>query len=151
MDFCFFIGSLYSYLAVMRVGEAARRTGVTARWRPFSVRAIMIEQNNVPRTNPVKMRYIWRDVERRAARYGPPFRPGLPFPVDPQALANRAALVAAEEGWCERFAVDTFRRWFAEHQAPGEPQALEPRLLAPAESAEVVPGRRPPRRSDRMG
>jgi crotonobetainyl-CoA:carnitine CoA-transferase CaiB-like acyl-CoA transferase len=66
-------------------------------------------------------------------------------------LANRAALVAAEEGWCERFAVDTFRRWFAEHQAPGEPQALEPRLLAPAESAEVVPGRRPPRRSDRMG
>jgi 2-hydroxychromene-2-carboxylate isomerase len=137
MDFFFFVGSLYSYPAVMRIGEAARRAGVPVRWRPFNVRAIMLEQNNLPRRNPVKMKYIWRDVERRAARYGLPFRPGLPFPVDPHGLANRAALVAAEEGWGEQYAVEAFRRWFAEHEAPGDPGKMDPRLVARADSEDI--------------
>jgi 2-hydroxychromene-2-carboxylate isomerase len=137
MDFFFFIGSLYSYLSVMRIGAAARAAGVPVRWRPFNVRAIMLEQNNLPRSNPIKMKYIWRDVERRAARHGLPFKPGLPFPVDPQGLANRAALAAAEEGRCEQYAVETFRRWFAEHEAPGDAGKMDPRLVARADSADI--------------
>ncbi len=137
MDFFFFIGSLYSYLAVMRIGEAARQARVSLRWRPFDVRAIMLEQSNLPRSNPVKMKYIWRDVERRATRYGLPFKPGLPFPVDRQGFSNRAALVAADEGWCEQYAMETFRRWFAEHQAPGDPAKMDPRLVARADSEQI--------------
>jgi 2-hydroxychromene-2-carboxylate isomerase len=38
----------------------------------------MLEQNNIPfRDKPVKMRYVWRDVERRARGYGIPFA-GIP-------------------------------------------------------------------------
>ena len=46
MDFFFYIGSTYSYLSIMRVDEIAAREGVALRWRPFSVRSIMLEQNN---------------------------------------------------------------------------------------------------------
>lgn len=124
MDLFFFVGSLYSYFGVMRAGDAARRAGVALRWRPFNLRAIMVEQNNIPRNNPVKLKYVWRDIERRAARHGLPFRPGLPYPVDPDLRANRVAVVAAEEGWCEAYAKAAYRAWFADHVAPGEPLAL---------------------------
>ncbi|MGH8668038.1 MAG: 2-hydroxychromene-2-carboxylate isomerase [Burkholderiales bacterium] len=141
MDFFFFVGSLYTYPSVMRVGAAARAAGVPLRWRPFNVRAIMLEQNNLPRSNPVKMKYIWRDIERRVARHALGFKPGLPFPVDPQGLANRVALVAAGEGWCEEYAVETYRRWFLDHEAPGDPARLVAALgadtVARADSAET--------------
>lgn len=124
MDIFFFIGSLYSYLGVMRAGKLARDAGVALVWRPFNVRAIMVEQNNIPRNNPVKLKYVWRDLERRAARHGLGFRPGLPYPVDPDLLANRVAVVAAQEGWCEAYAVETYRAWFLEHEAPGNPARI---------------------------
>lgn len=128
MDIFFFIGSLYSYLGVMRAGRLAREAGVTLAWRPFNVRAIMAEQNNIPRNNPVKLKYIWRDIERRAARHGLGFKPGLPYPVDPDLLANRVAVVAALEGWCEEYAVATYKAWFLEHRAPGNPAEILSRL-----------------------
>ncbi|KAB2870295.1 MAG: 2-hydroxychromene-2-carboxylate isomerase, partial [Burkholderiaceae bacterium] len=65
MDFFFFIGSTYSYLSVVRAESAAAQAGVELVWRPFSVRTLMREQNNVPfSTKPAKMRYMWRDIER---------------------------------------------------------------------------------------
>ena len=48
LDFFFFYGSTYTYLTVMRIEEVAARAGIEVRWRPFDVRAIMIEQNNIP-------------------------------------------------------------------------------------------------------
>ena len=84
MDFFFYYGSTYTYLTVMRIEEAAARVGIEVRWRPFNVRAIMLEQNNIPfRGKPVKMRYMWRDIERRAARYAIPFNALPTYPVDP--------------------------------------------------------------------
>ena len=64
IDFWFSIGSLYTYLAVMRLAEVEARTGAVFRWRPFSIRAIMIEMDNIPAKQPVKLAYSWRDVER---------------------------------------------------------------------------------------
>jgi 2-hydroxychromene-2-carboxylate isomerase len=78
LDFFLFLGSTYTYLSVNRAEDAARRQGVALRWRPFSVRTIMFEQNNRPFVGkPVKMAYMWRDVERRATRHGIPFA-GIP-------------------------------------------------------------------------
>jgi 2-hydroxychromene-2-carboxylate isomerase len=73
LDFFFFYGSTYTYLTVMRIERAAAEAGVEVRWRPFNVREIMLEQDNIPfRDKAVKMRYMWRDVERRARGYGSP-------------------------------------------------------------------------------
>ncbi len=48
IQFWFSIGSTYTYLTVSRLHEVAASRGVTFDWRPFSVRAIMKEQNNIP-------------------------------------------------------------------------------------------------------
>ena len=68
LDFFFFIGSTYTCLAVQRAEAVAARQGVVLRWRPFSVRSIMVEQNNKFFVGkPGKLAYMWRDIERRAA------------------------------------------------------------------------------------
>src|SRR5919202_3573831 len=125
LDFFFFYGSTYTYLTVMRIEEAARRAGIEVRWRPFNVRAIMIEQNNIPfRDKPVKMQYMWRDIERRAARFGIPFDRVPTYPVDPESLANRFGVVSTAEGWCPAYTRATYRAWFLEDKPPGEPENL---------------------------
>lgn len=125
LDFFFFIGSTYTYLTVSRIEALAARAGISVRWRPFSVRTIMAEQNNVPfRDKPAKARYMWRDIERRAGRHGLPFGSVPPYPVDPDELANRVAVAAALEGWCPAYAIATYRAWFLDHERPGDLQPL---------------------------
>jgi 2-hydroxychromene-2-carboxylate isomerase len=148
LDFFFFYGSTYTYLTAMRIERVAAEAGIRLRWRPFDVRAIMIEQNNIPfRGKPVKMAYMWRDIERRAARYGLPFKHSPPYPVDPENLANRVGVLAALEGWCPEYTRASYAAWFLEGKAPGEPEHLAALLrrlgrdpaavMARAESAEI--------------
>ncbi len=138
MDLFFFIGSVYSYFAVMRAEAAASHAGIGLRWRPFNLRAIMVEQDNVPRRNPVKPQYTWRDVERRAARHGLPWPGRPPYPVDADLLANRVAAVAAGAGWCAPYAQAIYRDWFQRHLAPGDPQHLAAVLRTLNQDPEAV-------------
>lgn len=125
LEFFFFIGSTYSYLSVSRAAALAQARGVTLQWRPFSVRTLMREQNNIPFAGkPVKMRYMWRDIERRAARFGIAFDGAAPYPIDAQELANHVAMLAALEGWCGRFVPAAYAAWFLEHRDPGDPAVL---------------------------
>ncbi|MCL4745097.1 MAG: 2-hydroxychromene-2-carboxylate isomerase [Burkholderiaceae bacterium] len=125
LEFFFFIGSTYSYLSVSRASELATRSGAELVWRPFSVRTLMREQNNVPFAGkPSKTRYMWRDLERRAMRFGVPFRGAPPYPIDADELANRVATLAADEGWCEQFTRAAYAAWFEAHRDPGQSQVL---------------------------
>jgi 2-hydroxychromene-2-carboxylate isomerase len=119
IDFWFSIGSLYTFLAVMRIDQVEDTSAVHFRWRPFSVRALMIEMDNIPAQKPVKMAYSWRDVERRAERYGVPFRTRPPYPLKNSDLANRIAVLGASEGWCSDYVRATYRRWFIDGQEAG--------------------------------
>lgn len=127
MDFWYSIGSTYTYLSVMRLADVARKEGVTFRWRPFNVRHVMIEQNNIPfRDKPVKAAYMWRDIERRARRYGLlPLTPA-PYPLPGLVLANQVAILGTEAGWVEAYTRASYRRWFDE----GAPAGEEPNLSA---------------------
>lgn len=125
LDFFFFIGSTYTYLTVNRIEALAEREGVAFRWRPFNVRALMIEQNNRPFVGkPVKLKYMWRDVERRAGNYGVPFRAIPPYPVDMDDLANRVGIVAAGQGWCPEYTRAVYRSWFLDGIDPGDLDGL---------------------------
>ena len=131
LDFWFYIGSTYSYLSIEGADAAAAREGFALRWRPFSVRSIMLEQNNRPFVGkPVKLAYMWRDLERRANRYGIPFRSPPDYPVDPEGLANRVAVVASLEGWCPEYTKATYRAWFLDNKAPGDVRHLGSILLS---------------------
>jgi 2-hydroxychromene-2-carboxylate isomerase len=148
LDFFLFLGSTYTYLAVNRAERLAAREGVSLRWRPFSARTLMIEQNNRPFVGkPVKLAYMWRDLERRAERHGIPFVSVPNYPNDADELANRVATIAALEGWCPEFAQAAYTVWFIENQDPGAVAALHGILrklgrdpaavIARADSAEI--------------
>jgi len=139
IDFFYFFGSGYAYLSVMRIDEAAERAGVEVLWRPFSVRTLMRENNIGLRNQPGKMRYIWRDIERRAKWHGIPFVKPPIWPTDPDELANRVAIVAFAEGWGRDYTKASFRSWYLDGQPLGEPSALDQVLSSLGrDPAEVV-------------
>lgn len=112
-EFWVSVGSTYSYLTVSRLPAIEAATGIHFDWRPFSVREIMIEMDNVPfARKPVKAAYMWRDIGRRAAMYG--LAPKLPadYPLRDFDRANRVAILARAQGWCREYMVETYRRWF---------------------------------------
>ncbi len=120
IDFYFFYGSIHSYLSVMRIDAVAAPANVKINWRPFNLREILVEQNNTGFVkNDVKMNYLWHDIERRAVRLKIPFSGRAPYPADPDLLALRVGVIAAQEGWCREYSIATFHAWFTEHLAPG--------------------------------
>jgi 2-hydroxychromene-2-carboxylate isomerase len=140
LDFYFFIGSTYTHLSVHRAGALAAERGVELVWRPFSLRTLLREQNNTPFLDkPAKMKYMWRDLERRARRFGVPFIGPVKYPIDPDNRASHLATLAAVEGWCEPFVRAVYQTWFVDGLDPGTPEVLE-RIVAtlgrPADSLE---------------
>lgn len=125
IDFWFTMGSTYSYLSVMRLADVERSTGIPFRWRPFHLLLILQEMRHVPFADkPAKMRYMWRDIERRAAPYGLPVKLPVPYPAKQSVMANLVALVGMGEGWGTDFVRAAYRRWFVE----GEETGSEPNL-----------------------
>ena len=148
IDFWFSIGSMYTFLTVMRIDRVEDTTDIRFVWRPFSVRAIMIEMDNRPMSKPKKLEYLWRDLHRRAEMYGFAFEGEAPYPLRNFDLANRVAIVGAREGWCADYVRATYRRWFVEKQECGTEPNLsdslreigeDPRRVIPlAESGEIA-------------
>lgn len=127
IDFWYSIGSTYSYLTVMRLPDCAKEHDVVFNWRPFDVRSLMIEQKNIPFANkPEKSAYMWRDIERRAAKYGLEATLPAPYPLKELVLANQVALLGCREGWGQVFTRESYRIWFVDgHPAGSEPNLSE--------------------------
>ena len=120
IDFWFSIGSTYTYLSVTRLTEVSQKTGASFSWKPFSVRKIMREMDNIPfpPNKQTKVEYMWRDIERRARGYGFVANVPAPYPLQEFDLANRVAVLAMQEGWCEDYVRETYRLWFIDgHEA----------------------------------
>jgi len=130
VDFWYSIGSTYTYLTVMRMPEVVAATGIGFRWRPFNVRDVMVRQNNIPfKDKPVKTAYMWRDIERRAGKYGHSPKIPAPYPLPGLVLANQVATLGVEEGWVEAYTRATYRRWFEAGQPAGEEPNLHDSLV----------------------
>jgi 2-hydroxychromene-2-carboxylate isomerase len=139
LDFYFFSGSIHSYLSAMRIDARASAARVEVRWQPFNLREILIEQNNTGFVkNDAKMSYFWHDVERRAHRHNIPFAGRAPYPADPDLLALRVGLIAAQEKWCDDYSRATFHDWFIGRRAPGVGDHVERILSALGKSAASV-------------
>ena len=121
MEFWFEFASTYSYLSAMRLGDAARKNAVSVTWRPFLLGPIFADQGWT--TSPFniyasKGEYMWRDMERRCAKHGLPFkrlgRTGdAAFPQNGLPAA-RLALIGLDGSWGEDFCRGVFHAQFAE-------------------------------------
>ena len=127
INFWFSIGSTYTYLSVNRISEVAKRENLSINWRPFSVRKIMMDMDNIPFTPPskkIKSDYMWRDIERRAKFYGFEAKVPAPYPLSQFDLANQIAILGMLEGWGVDYVYKTYQRWFQQGKEP----ATEPNL-----------------------
>ena len=139
IEFWFSIGSTYSYLTVMRLPEVADRQGIEIAWRPFSVRSLMQEMNNLPFVGkPAKERYMWRDLERRADRYGLPIALPVEYPLEHFDRANRVAIIGEQEGWCNEYVRNAYRLWFEKGLPAGSDENLSESLAGAGQSIERV-------------
>ncbi len=149
IDFWFSIGSTYSFLTISRLDEWCDENSATVNWRPFNVRTVMLQQQNVPFAGkPAKSAYMWRDIERRAAKYHLHAKLPAPYPVSDLPLANQVALLGMGEDWGKNFVQSLYRVWFEDGIEAGSEAALsealhrcqqDPRLiLARARSPDTV-------------
>lgn len=116
LEFWFEFGSNYSYLAAMRVEQLAGEAGVKVQWTPFLLGPIFrdLGWNTSPFVlQEAKGRYVWRDMERQAAKYGLPFvRPSV-FPRR-ALLPLRVAAMGACQPWIGEFCRRVMRQNWAE-------------------------------------
>lgn len=139
VEIWFEFASSYSYLAVMRIVEAARAAGVTLRWRPFLLGPVFLSLgwNDSPfNIYPPKGRYMWRDMARLAAKYDIPFQLPSQFPRN-GLLAARVAVLGQDQPWIGDFARAAMRANFGEDRDIGQPAVIADMLTAldlPAEA-----------------
>jgi 2-hydroxychromene-2-carboxylate isomerase len=141
IDFWFTMGSTYSFLSVMRLARVGGETGIAVRWRPFHLLIILNEMKHVPFADkPLKMAYMWRDIERRAARYNLPVNVPAPYPCKQSVVANQVAVAGMREGWGEDFVRAAYRRWFVLGQPTGdEPNVSESLREIGQDPARILP------------
>jgi 2-hydroxychromene-2-carboxylate isomerase len=127
LEFWYDFASTYSYLAAMRIEAVAEETGVNVLWRPFLLGPIFSAQGWTTspfNAFPDKGRYMWRDMEREAARLGVPFFRPEPFPQN-SLLAARVALVGMDKGWTPAFTRAVFTAQFGQGRNISDPVILE--------------------------
>ena len=126
VQFWFEFASTYSYLAAMRVEDAAAQAGVGVEWKSFLLGPIFAAQgwNDSPfNIYPAKGAYMWRDMERGCARHALAWKRPTRFPRG-ALLAARVACAGAREPWCPDFVRAVYRANFAEDREIGEPTVV---------------------------
>ncbi len=126
IDFYFSIGSTYTYLTVTRILDVEKKHQIKFNWKPFSVRVIMKEMDNIPfpKDKINKVNYMWRDIERRAEGYGFFAKTPVPYPLSEFDLANKIAILGLDKGWGIDYIRLTYKKWFQEGKEP----AIDPSI-----------------------
>lgn len=131
VTFWFEFASPYSYLSAMRVDAEAQSRGVEVLWKPFLLGPIFQAQgwDTSPFSiYPAKGQNMWRDMERRAEKFGLPFH--RPAPDDPRAfpqhsvLAARAAIAALQEPWGRDFCRRVYQAEFVQGLDISDPNVI---------------------------
>ena len=105
MELWFDLASNYSYLTLMRIDALAETAGVEVRWEPFLLGPIFEDfgwKSSPFVLQKEKGAYVWKDMERQAAKYGLPWRKPARFPQN-TVLPVRVALLGRDEPWMHAF------------------------------------------------
>jgi 2-hydroxychromene-2-carboxylate isomerase len=141
IEFWFEFASTYSYVGALRIEEECARAGVALRWKPFLLGPLFTEQLGVQDSpfnlQPVRGRYMWRDLERLCERYGLPWRKPSAFPRR-SILAARAACALEGDPRQADCIRGLFRANFAEDRDIDDPAVVGAVLRACGADAEAV-------------
>lgn len=141
LEFWFEFGSTYSYVGAARIEEECRAAGVPLVWKPFLLGPLFTAQLGIKdspfNVNPVRGRYMWRDMERLCAKHGLPWkRPGV-FPRA-SVLPLRVACAGEGQPWLGDYVRAVFRANFAEDRDISQPAVLAEVLRGLGVDAEQV-------------
>ncbi len=126
IEFWFEFGSNYSYLALMRIEALACRAGVPLVWKPFLLGPIFRElgwQDSPFNEQREKGEYVWRDMARRAAKYGIPFTRPSSFPRR-ALLPMRVSLLGADQRWMGEYCRRIMLRNWSQDAEIDDPDAV---------------------------
>lgn len=118
--------STYSYLTVARAEGVLAKAGVGFVWRPFLLGPIFRSKGMATSPfllDPVKGAYMWRDMERRAAKLGLPFQRPDVFPQN-SLTAARVMTAALDQPWCGGFARAVYAAQFGDGADIGDERVI---------------------------
>jgi 2-hydroxychromene-2-carboxylate isomerase len=125
LAFWFDFASTYSYLASQRFEEACRQASVEAAYKPFLLGPIFHELQGIKdspfNVQPVRGRYMWRDLERLCEKFALPWRKPSVFPRH-SVLAGRVACSAGQA--IGPLVMAIFKANFAEDRDIASPEVL---------------------------
>ena len=122
------IGSTYTYLTALRLRSVVEASRIKLDIRPFSIRQIMKNMDNIPfpPSKKTKVDYMWRDIQRRSEFYSLPV-PDVPapYPLKEFDRANLVGIVMERDGRYLEYLEETYRAWFLDGLEAGSDQNLE--------------------------
>ena len=124
IEFWFDLSSLYSYLSVMRIEDAALRAGVAVAWRPFMLGPIFDALGwDAPPfvVQKEKGAYVWQDMQRQCRKYGLPWRQPTVFPRR-AVLPARIAVLGEGEPWQPAWCREIMRLNYGEDRDVDTPE-----------------------------
>jgi 2-hydroxychromene-2-carboxylate isomerase len=125
LEFWYDLASTYSYVAAMRVEGECARAGVELAYRPFLLGPIFSDLLGIKdspfNAQPVRGRYMWRDLERLCQKHGIAWRRPTTFPRNSVLAARVACCAGAAIGPVTRA---IFSANFAEDRDIADPAVL---------------------------
>ncbi len=151
VDFYFDLSSPYSYLAATQVPALVARTGAEVRWKPMVLAAVFKAADNVmPAQSPPKARYMLRDLERWAQRYGVPFAMSSRFPMN-TIKPERLVIAAEPSGRAAEVALALFHAmWVDDRDIASEPELRAAALTAGVDPSGLLAAIETPAVKDRL-
>lgn len=115
LSFWFDVHSPWVYLASFRVGDIARRHGLSLRWRPLHLPRLLDEigGHRPLEASPQRVAWYRQDIADHAELLGVPLRYHPHYPLR-NSRALRACLLAEEQGRAEAFVRRVLKGYWAE-------------------------------------
>ena len=126
VEFFFDFGSPTTYLAWTQLPALCGAAGAQLVYRPMLLGGVFQATGNAsPITVPAKGRYMLRDMERYARRYGVPLRFNPHFPINTLTLMRGAVgLQLTQPGRFDEYVRTMFHAMWVEPQNLGDPAVL---------------------------
>ena len=125
VEFFFDFGSPYSYLAYKALPAIAAAHGAQIVWRPMLLGGVFkATGNHSPVEIPAKGKWLDRDLQRWATRYGAPFRHNPHFPINTLVLMRGAAGMQLRGMDFPKYMETVFHAMWGEPRNLGDTQEL---------------------------